>query len=172
MSKKTRKLTLSALFAALSVASLYIASVWPTGQYGIVAFASLFVAAAVIDIGPAYGFYVFIVSSALGMLILPNKAAPLLFILFFGYYPVVKSIVEKIGNRVVQWFLKLAVFNAALSVIYLFLKDMLLGFSERIPGVFTIYLLGSAVFALYDYGFSNALRLYKERISKQTGIRG
>ena len=96
MSKKTRNLTLSALFAAFTVISLYFASIWPTGLFGLVAFSSLFATAAVIDAGLASGISVFLVSSILGMLIIPDKAAPLLYIFFFGYYPVVKSLIERI----------------------------------------------------------------------------
>ena len=172
MDRKTRDLTLSALFAALTVAALYIASIWPTGQYGLVAFASLFVAASVIETGAMRGMYVYVVSSVLVMLLLPDKSTALLFILFFGYYPIVKNLIEKLKSKIAQWILKLLVFNVALTVILVFLKETLLGFRERLPGVPVLYLLGNAVFALYDYGYSNVLRLYIDRISKITGNRG
>ena len=170
MSKNTRRLTLSALFSALCLIALYIASIWPTGLYGLVAFASLFVAAGVIEAGTVSGIYVFVVSSALGILLLPNKAAPLLFLLFFGYYPVLKNLIEKIKSKAVQWFLKLLVFNATLTVIWVFLKELLMGFSERFSGVWIIYVLGNVVFVLFDYGYSNLLLLYVSMVSRR--IRG
>ena len=171
MNKKTRTITLSALLSALTVVSLYIASVWPTGQFGLVAFASLFVAAAVIEMRVASGFSVFLVSSALGMLILPNKAAPLLFILFFGYYPIIKSLIESIGNLIIQWILKLVVFNASLTIIWFFIRWLVPDFGEFTPGVMIIYLGGSLVFALFDYGFTKVIWLYINRISKYTNER-
>ena len=193
--KKTRRLTLSAMLSAFCVVTLYIASVWPTGLYGLVAFASLFVAAAVIEAGPVSGIYVFIISSALGLLLLPNKSAPLLFLLFFGYYPVLKNLIERIGGTgqgrpgnedsvkwgqermgprgagnqllAVQWFLKLLLFNVALTVIWVFLKESLMGFSERFSGVWIIYVLGNVVFILFDYGYSNLLLLYLSLVSRR-----
>ena len=193
MSKNTRKMTLSALFSALSVIVLFIASVWPTGLYGIVAFASLFVAAAVIETGVVYGVYVFIVSSVLGLLLLPDKEAPLLYIVFFGYYPVLKNLIERIGSRdqengvmdqetgetrgvhefpkAAQWFLKLAVFNVALTIMWVLLKELLMGINGIVPGVLIVYLLGNAVFILFDYGYSKVLLFYIERVSKAIGNR-
>ena len=168
MTQKTRAISLSALLSALTVVSLYFASVWPTGLFGLVAFSSLFSAAAVIESGVVYGIYVFVVSSALGMLILPDKAAPLLFILFFGYYPVIKSLIERIKSIPIQWVLKLVVFNAALTVLWFFLKDLFFDFGENTPGVIIIYLLGSAVFAVFDYGYSKVLLFYIDRVSKYT----
>ena len=166
MTQKTRAISLSALLSALTVVSLFFASVWPTGLFGLVAFSSLFVAAAAIESGIVYGIYVFVVSSALGMLILPDKAAPVLFILFFGYYPVLKNLFERVKPAPVQWILKLAVFNAALTVLWFLLKDLFFSFGEDMPGIILIYLMGNAVFAVFDYGYSKVLLFYMDRVSK------
>jgi len=166
MSKKTRVITLSALFSALAVISLSIASVWPTGQLGLVAVSSLFTAAAVIEAGIAPGIYVFIVSSALGMLILPNKAAPLLYLLFFGYYPVIKSLIERNANKLIQWALKLLVFNAALTAIWFLFRELIIGFATITPGAAILYPGGNIVFVLFDYGYSKVVWFYINRVSK------
>jgi len=159
MNKRTRTLTLSALFSALAVVSLYVASVWPTGQLGLAALASLFVAAAVIESGLKRGALVFIVSSALSMLIVPNRVAPLIYILFFGYYPLVKSLIERIRSKAVQWALKLLVFNASLTIVWFLLREFIIGFDRPVP-LFLIYLAGSVVFLIFDYGLSKVIWLY------------
>jgi len=173
MNKKTRQITLSAMFSALSAVSLYFASVWPTGQVGIVAFSSLFVAAAVIEMGIVQGIYVFIVSSLLGILLLPDKAAPLLYILFFGFYPVIKSSSEMVRSRMLQWVIKLAVFNAALTVIWFFVRWIFIDFGENSPGTAIIYLFGNVIFIVFDYGYTKLIWFYLNRISKyiKKGIR-
>jgi hypothetical protein len=168
MSKKTRTLTMSALFSALTVVSLYFASIWPTGLFGIVAFSSLFVAAAVIETGVPSGIYVYVISSVLGMLLLPNRAAPLLYIAFFGYYPVVKSLIEKIKGAASVLVLKLIVFNAALTIIWFFMNELILGVGKILPGVFLMFLAGSVVFVIFDYGYSKLIRYYIERVYKYT----
>ena len=166
MSRKTRRLTLSAMFIALSVIFLWIASIWPTGQLGLCAFASLFVAAAVVEMGIVPGIHVFIISAVLGFLILPNKSALLLYILFFGYYPIAKSIIEKINLIHLAWILKLALFNAVLTAIWFFIRGLLPSFSYDIPGAdILVYLGGNAVFALFDYGYSKLIRFYNDNVS-------
>ena len=166
MNDKTRALSFSALFAALCLVSLYIASVWPTGQLGFAAVASLFVAAAVIEAGYVYGLSVYVAGSALGLLLLPTKAAPLLFVLFFGYYPIVKKLIESLRYVVLQWFLKLLVFNVALTVIWIFLRALFFAFVDSPLSIVVLYLGGNIIFALFDYGFSKVVYFYFERVRK------
>ena len=160
-------MALSALFSALTVIILYFASIWPTGQIGLVAAASMFAAAAVIETGLLSGVYVFVVSSALGMLVIPDRAAPLLYILFFGYYPVIKSLIERIGWIAVQWILKLLAFNAALTVIWFLVRELVFDFGEGVPGMIIIYLAGNAVFTLFDYGFTKVIWFYIYRVKRR-----
>ena len=122
MKKSTKKISVCALLCALSVAVLYIASVMPTGQLGITAIASLLGISAVIETDIKGGIAVFAATSVLGFLVIPEKSALLLYVLFFGYYPILKSIAEKQKSRVTEWIMKLFTANAALSVIiFLFL---------------------------------------------------
>jgi hypothetical protein len=163
---KTRRLTLSALFSALTIVILYFASIWPTGQLGLVAVASLFAAAAVVEAGLVPAIYVFVVSSILGMLIIPNRAAPFLYILFFGYYPILKSLIERTRWLALQWALKLLAFNVSLSVIWFFLMELIFQPIENLPGIAFIYIGGNVIFAVYDYGYSKLIWLYISRVSR------
>ena len=167
MSKKTRALTLCALFSALAFIVLYITSILPTGQLGFIAAASLFVAAAVIEVGHAAGVYVFAVSSALALLLIPGRAIPLLYISFFGYYPILKSLTERIKSLALQWALKLLVFNASLTLLWFVIKELVFDYSGANIHIALIYLGGSVVFTLFDYGFSKAIWFYTKRISKR-----
>jgi len=167
MSKKTRSITLTALISALAVVMLYIASIWPTGRIGFVAVASVFTAAAVIEAGIRPGIYVFIVSSALSLLLIPEKSAAILYIAFFGYYPVIKSLIERIKGIIPQYALKLIVFNAAFTVVLFLLRGLVLGGFSALPGAAVLYLGGNVVFLLFDYGFSKLIWFYINRVSKK-----
>ena len=165
MNKKTRNLTLSALFTALSVIILYIASVWPTGQLGLTAVASLFVAAAIIESGLLFGIYVYITSSLISILIVPNRITPILFILFFGFYPIVKSLIEKNKQLIIQIIAKLVVFNISLTVIWFLFSELVLAFINFDLNIIFIFLIGNIVFILFDYGFTKLIWFYITRIS-------
>ena len=160
---------MGALFSALAVVILYFASVWPTGQPGLAAAASMFVAAMVIESGPVPGVFVFVVSSALAMLLLPNRSAAILYISFFGFYPIVKSFIERLRGTVLQWALKLAVFNISLTVVWFILRELFFDFGSFAPHIILIYIGGNAVFALFDYGFTKVIRFYINRIRRDFG---
>jgi len=165
MNKKTRNLSLAALFTALAVISLYIAGTWPTGQLGLTAVASLFVTAAIIESGIIYGVYVYIVSSAMSMLIVPNRLAPVLFILFFGFYPVIKSLIEQLGQKVLQILLKLLVFNISFFIIYYIFSELVNALVSFDLNIIIIFLIGNIVFLLFDYGYTKLIWFYINRIS-------
>jgi len=167
MSRKTRTLTLSALFSAFTVIILYIASVWPSGQIGLVAAASLFVAAAVIESGLVPGVYVFAASSIIAMLMIPNRAAPILYIAFFGFYPVLKSLIERLRGTILQWVLKLLVFNISLTVLWFLLRELFFSLEGFSPHIILVYLGGSVIFAMFDYGFTKMIWFYINRISRK-----
>ena len=166
MRKSTRAVTLSAFLAALGLVILFIASVWPTGQIGLAALASIFAAAAVIEMGPGRALAVYAVTSALSMLLLPVKTVPLLYVLFFGYYPIVKSLAERMTFEGLRWVVKLAVFNAALTVVWFVMGELVFDFGETEIPLFLLYIGGSVVFAVYDYGFTKVIWFYQERMSK------
>ena len=169
MGKNTRKLTLSALFSALGVVTLYVASVWPTGQIGLTAVASLFVAAAVIESGIVSGISVFAVTSLIAFLIVPNRVPPILYVLFLGFYPILKSLLEKRGHIILQTIGKLVVFNASFAVAWFLLREIL--FDSEIFDFDAVFLFigGSVVFLLFDYGFTKLIWFYINRISKRIG---
>jgi len=114
-------------------------------------------------LGP--GLYIYVVCSALGMLLLPDKSAPLLYAMFFGYYPIVKSLIERIKPSVLQWVLKLFVLNAALTIIWFFLRALVFAFGGQAPGTLLIYAGCNIVFILFDYGLSKAIGYYITNVS-------
>ena len=167
MKKSTRRLTVSAMMTALSVVFLYLACVFPTGQLGFTAVASLFGIAAVVECGVVSGIFVYAGTSVLGLLLLPAKSMVYLYIIFFGLYPVLKSLIERIGKLALEWVLKLALFNASLSVLWFLLRELALPESAFSYSPILVYALGNPVFILYDIGLTRLIAVYIARISKR-----
>lgn len=167
MAKKSRLIAICAILTAFSVIFLYISAVVPTGQIGFVAVASLFGIAAVIETGIKGGAFVFAGSAVLSFIIVPDKLAALLYVLFFGYYPVMKSLAEKMKNRLSEWCVKLLVFNAALTVILLAFSEIIYSFINFNKSVLTIYVLFNICFVIFDFGVSKAIGFYINKISKR-----
>ena len=167
MNKKTRALTLSALLTALTVAALYIALLLPPWRESIAALASVFTAAAVIELGLRRGIYVYVASSLLAILILPTPIASLAYIVFFGYYPIVKSLIERLRSAILRWALKIGVFLAALTIYWRLITTIFIDDSLReLPGFLFIALGGAVLMVVFDYGFTKVIWLYINRVSK------
>lgn len=108
---------------------------------------------------------VFFTTAFLSMILLTDKEAGLTYTLFFGYYPLIKSFLEKLP-KALAWIVKLVIFNVAAVCIGV-LGVVVFGVSAeeyKEFGEFTIPLLlglANIAFVLYDIAFSRNTQLLK-----------
>ena len=167
--KKTGYITASAIFAALSVTVMLI-SHFPFLTYSLPAIASLFIMVAVIELGAKWALGSYIVAAALTGLFAEREAA-LLFILFFGYYPIIKLVLERIKNIILRYAAKLLIFNGVIAVIYLLLLG-LLGLETEFVGmapfmVYGMWAAANVVFVLYDILIVRLSNIYMWKLHSQ-----
>lgn len=160
----SRRIAVTAVFTAFSAVFLYLASVLPTGQLGFLGVASLFVIAAVVEYGIAGGVFVFAGTAILGLLIVPSKSLVLIYALFFGWYPLMKSLAERAKSRAVEWVVKLAAFNAAAAAIVFGVQETLLSFDFLEGRTPLLFLVLNAVFVVFDIGVSRVIAFYMGRL--------
>lgn len=161
------RVALVGVLTALSMVILYLAAITPTGQLGVVAIAGLMPAAAVVSANLPAGVFCYVATGILGLLLSPDKGGAMLYLLFFGLYPLVKCVIERLRKLPVEWLCKLAFFNVALTICWFFLRTVLLsGLPAFFEQVWVLYLVGNLVFAVYDFGFSKLIALYAGRIDK------
>ena len=166
---KSGKIALGGLLTALGVVLMFLTGLIPIGTYALPAFAGVLLIVAVIEIGAKWAWMIYAAVAVLSLLFAADKEAALLFVLFFGYYPVLKSFLERISNKVLSWISKFAVFNVAvvacffLAVNFLQLpEDSFTVFGIYLPWVFLI--LGNAVFLIYDIALSGLVATYVEKL--------
>lgn len=153
------RIALGGVLAAGSVAVMWLASIIPSGQVGVTAAAGLFPVAAVLAGGRATGYLCWAVSSLLGLLLLPDKGAALMYLCFLGLYPVTKSRLESLKSRVAEWIGKLVFFNAALTILWVMFRDL---FFPALPAwlsgnIWILYGVGNVVFIVYDIALSRLI---------------
>jgi len=156
---------LCGIIAALSCVFMF-ATFIPAGEYALPAIAGIVLAPIVIELGIRSGLMSY-AASALVTLILPINIEPkLLYILFFGYYPILKAALESRFPRPVEWMIKLAVFNTAMIASYTVLAKV---FAFDIATMFVvggvsipwlILLAGNGVFVIFDIAITNILSAY------------
>lgn len=161
------RIALVGLLTALSLLFLYLSSVSPAARLGIVAIAGLVPAAAVVSAGIPAGFFCYAATGLLGLLVSPDKGNTLLYLFFFGLYPMAKALIERTRKLPLEWLLKVILFNAVLTLLWFVLQNALLSaLPDYFDQIWLVYLVGNLAFVIYDLGFSKLIAFYVARVDK------
>ncbi len=170
----TKKLAFSSVMTALIVVCLYASAVAPTAKLAFLAVTSLCILITVAQCGTRYALVAYIAASLAGLLLIPSKAQVLLFLLFLGYYPIIKRYIERLDNLFFEWIVKILFFSAVLIVAYFLIKYLLLSYVSL--GALFDYVLSHLVittvvaeiaFIIYDYFLSLLVSYYVNIIQKR-----
>lgn len=143
-------------------------SYFPYFTYAVPAITGLLTMMLVIELNVKWAFTAYVAASVL-VFIFAEPESKLMYICLFGYYPIVKALIERINKPVIEWILKLAVFNAAAIMIYAVFAGIF-GVSIDdfdILGKYGAYIFlefGTGVFVLYDITVSRLSGTYIYRI--------
>ncbi len=172
ISHKTKKLTVSAMLSALGVALLFVSGLIETLDLSMAALASFFCIFAVIELGGAYPWLIFAVTGALSFIIMPQNTGGWFYILFFGYYPILKEKIEKL-KMPIAWTIKLVLVNVAMIICIILASFIFYGGNmiSAIIGLFgaedfgkyaiiIVYLLLNVVFVIYDIALTRLISYY------------
>ncbi len=163
-----KRVTFSSICLALTVICLYGSSVLPTGRLATLALSSVFCMAAIHQYGPRYGAAVFVGSSILALLLIPNRMFTMLYILFIGHYPLIKLFIERLDRLWLEWVLKFMYFNLVLAVIYVLFKTFMMPtFNPTLVALIVKYMIPvvlglEIIFAMYDWVLSYMIGYYEK----------
>ena len=164
---KTKKLALCAMLTAVSVVLLYGASIAPTMKLAVTAIAGLLPAAAVITCGMGWSAGLWIAVSVLSLLLCPQKDTVVAYLLVFGHYPVLKSLIERLDKLAAEWLAKLGLFYVLLLGFYFGFKELFLQLITPPAELLAVFFLGcGAAFVVYDIAFSRLIALFMRRVGK------
>ncbi len=163
----TKTAALGGIMLALLVATLFLAGFVPGFELTLYAISSLYTAVMILETNSKGGGLFYVASGILALLLVPNKAAILPYLFFFGLYGIVKFYIEKIKIQPVEICLKLLFFNISIGSGILLFKGMFLS-NIQLPEYSNILLaLGAQLlFLLYDYIFTLLIAFYIRRFSK------
>lgn len=159
MNKLSYKVALGGVTASICLMFMFLTSVFPLLAMAIPIYTGALLVIVAVEINSSWALLTYAAVAFLSLFITPDKEAAILFIMFFGYYPVLRRIMEdKIRIKPVKWLCKLAVFNVAIVAAY-----------YMIIGIFGVYDLvdefgflgehmvlillcfANVIFILYDY---------------------
>ena len=158
------KVALGGVFGALSLMFMLM-TFFPLGTYALPAIAGALLIPVVVEAGVKTGWMVYGAVALLSLLVAPDMQAKVMFIAFFGYYPVLKALLERLRRRAGEWLVKLGIFNLSMVLSYL----VMLFFFHLDPEAFVIggvnvallfLLAGNVVFVIYDMALGSLVTMY------------
>lgn len=177
--KTSVKVSLGGVVAALSLVLMFLTSVIPFGTYAFPTFAGILLVLLVINLGYGYAAAVYFVTAVLSFLLVTDKEAALYYAAFLGFYPIVKSLIERIRSRVIRYIVKFILFNICMiAAFYIGItllsipKESFTLFDVYLPWVFLI--AGNVFFIVYDLCVTRLVTLYllkwHNRLNKNTKL--
>ncbi|MCQ2484620.1 MAG: hypothetical protein MJ168_04720 [Clostridia bacterium] len=153
--KVSVKTALGAMCIALSTAIMLASSIIPFMIYAIPGVASLLILFMMAECNPKWALGVYFCTSAVTAMLVPEKEAVAMYIAVLGYYPLLKTLLDKIKIKPLRIAVKSLFFVAVITAAYL-VMIFVFGISsemlEETEKVFIpiLYVLGLAAFLLYD----------------------
>lgn len=166
MKKKSRTVALGGIFSAICIISLYMAVYLPTNRLFFYSLSSIFVSFLIIESSVKGGWLFYAATSALSMLLIPNKISLIPYLIFFGTYGIVKYYIETIKNLPLEILLKGIFFLASEAILYiLYTKVFGRLISSEIP-VYWVFGAFVLIFYVYDYVYTKMISYYIGRFKQ------
>ena len=169
--KQSSKCAIGGIVAALSLGLMISVAVVPFLTYALPAVAGAMMIFAVIEIDKKWAFGIYAAVAILGIFLVPDKEVAVMYLAFFGYYPILKAVIESQCGRFLEWILKILAFLTTITVSYwLMIKFMGVTIDETETwGKWAIPILlgmGTVAFIIYDIALTKLVFIYNVKFRR------
>ncbi len=169
MKKTSYKVALGGVLASIALFILFTTGLAPFLTYVAPMFAGMLTIMVIVEVSYGWAFLMYAAVAVLSILITPDREAAFLFIFFFGYYPIVKGLIEKLKSHPIQWIIKILCFNISVISCYWVMIN-LFNMSEVFEsinefGKYSILIFLAAAnftFWIYDWFLASVAKAYTE----------
>ncbi len=169
---KAKKTVLGGILSALALILLFFANLSNVLDICLLVIAGMVMFVGVIELGRKWMLIMYAAVTILGLIMIPVRAPLIMFALFLGYYPFVKSFTEQFKKRAAEYAVKFAVFNAAAAICMIFFKSL---FFENASAtnmmMIFFFIIANALFLLYDIAMTRLVTIYIYKIRPKLGKR-
>lgn len=116
-SKLSFNIAYCGITVALAVGFMFM-SLIPSMTYVLPAVSGIILWTINSQINRKWALIAYVAASVLSILIIPEKEAQIYFIMFFGYYPIIRDLINKVRLKPLVWIIKYALFNAAIFIAF------------------------------------------------------
>lgn len=166
-SMQSRRIALGGVFTALALVVMLLGGIFPFSTFSAPAIAGILIVPVAIEFGMKTGYLLYAAVGLLSFFLVPDKEMALIFLFFFGFYPLLKAQLERIRPKGLQWAAKLLVFNGCVLcmyglILFVFSMGVVVEEFEEMGKAFAALLLflGNLVFVIYDIALVRIVGLY------------
>ena len=165
------RVALGGIVSALCLVTMFLAGVIPALYLLLPGIAGILLMIISVEVNTGWAFLTYLAVGLLAMFVTFDKEAALIFIMFFGHYPILRFYIQKIPLGLIRLIVKLLVFNICIIAyfyvtVYIFgLQDILEEFDEI--GKYGAYIMlgvSNIVFLIYDFDLEFLYKVYLKRI--------
>ncbi len=162
----SRRVAFCGVLSSLAMIILF-ATFFPYGTVALTALAGLMLVPSSLELGSRFGWACYGVTALLTLLLVPSIPAKVMYILFFGFYPLVQLRVNLWHSRAAQWIVKAILLNAALALAMVLWLTVLAG--DAVRGIDRWILiaavpLANVLFMVYDAVLWQIVGMYRVRL--------
>ena len=157
------------MMAAFTLLTFYMACAFPVIRMPMYFGCSIFIIGAMEEGSIAGALITFGATLAFGFLMLNNKALIMPYLVFFGYYGILKSFIERMHTKAWPYIIKFLFFNGALFAMYSLNQELVLSFAPPMSA-YLFVILFNLIFLAYDFLFMLFKLFYRRKINRGPGI--
>lgn len=167
MNNVSYKVALGGIISSLCMLSMFAVVVMPFLYLTMPMIAGALITIIAVEVNKSWAFLTYAAVGLLSIFVIPNKEASLIFILLFGYYPIVKEMIEKLKSRLLRTAIKFVIFNIVAVADY-YATLYILGISDMTEdfamfgklGIYIFWALCNVIFFVYDYALKGCVEVY------------
>lgn len=161
------RVALGGIISSFCLLSMFLTGIFPLLYLTLPMIAGVLLLIVVLEVSIEWAWVTYTAVSLLSLFVTYDKEAALIFILFFGSFPLIRHYLNRISSKSVRLILKLILFNGCM-ILYFYLNTYLFGMQElleefqkygRYTGRITLLLL-NPFFLMYDTSLDGLCEIY------------
>jgi hypothetical protein len=165
------RVALGGIVSALCLVTMFLAGVLPALYLLLPGIAGILLMIIAVEVNTPWAFLTYISVSLLSLFITFDKEAALIFIMFFGHYPILRGYIQKIPLKLLRTIIKLAVYNVCI-IGYFYVTVYILGLQDLLEelddfgkyGSYIMLGITNVIFLIYDLDLDFMLNLYRKTL--------
>lgn len=165
--KISYRVALGGIVSAFCLVSMFLTSVFPLLYLVLPMISGILLLIIITEISIEWAWVTYTAVSLLSLFVTYDKEAAMVFILFFGCYPILRNYIQKISNQFLRIIIKLCYFNL-IMLSYFYINTYLFGLTDLLEELqeygkhagTVILIILNPFFLMYDHSLDGLCEIY------------